>query len=87
MKTIQQLIADELKRKEYRNRYNQRPEVKARQAAYMKTRNQEMRAVFQAFKDGRLAAGPTGGTRVDMGTGDVVDAEYEVVDGMEVSVQ
>lgn len=75
MKTVEQLIADELKRKAYRDLYNQRPEVKAKRAEYMKTRNAEQRAVFAAFKAGKLNFGPAG-TRVDMSSGQVVDEPF-----------
>lgn len=70
-KTYEQLMEQETKRKEYRDAYNKRPEVKAKRAAYMKERNQMGRELLRMFKAGDLQMAPTGGTRVDMGTGKV----------------
>lgn len=68
---IQQLVLADMKRKEYRDAYNQRPEVKAKRAEYMKKRNAEMRELMRLFKAGKL-----GGTRVDM-SGNMNDGSME----------
>lgn len=52
------------KRREYRDEYNQRPEVKAKRAAYMKRRNAEIREMARLYRE-HMA-----GTRVDLTTGE-----------------